>query len=531
MAEYEENKSKALRQKAISLLYLLFIAMVFIYVPSDFLDSLNQTKNSFEKTAKELSDLKKSKFDLFENNNSNLELNKLVDSVKYKNISALTDSTVNYIESVKSFLLDNTGGTNQYGYPIKSKEFDVTDHLMLNTDKADELLIKLNQFKTKISTHATTDQLTVIDSILVIPNSFINFQGKQISWKEFYFKKAPLSATLMTLSKFQTEIRLIEYLILDKYERDFLEDVLSKNGMIEITSEFDQSSQNKKIVSAKKTYRIGEELVFFSKGLATKSQIEEQNLDAENDAENDYEVYIENSSGQKEEIKVDEDGVLRYTPQQPGQYQLVYKDKGEQKKLSVKVVHADPNVAKQNLEVLYTGIKNPLKVKYLEGDESPLAVQVSNGTIRQLDSTYYYESNKVGPMKLTVSSNLNGKQVTVAQKEFFVKELPLPYATINNERGGSIGTRLIKNQTKLEIKSDIIESISFFYVKEFELIRISSSGVVVNKTINQGANFNSTTKKIINEAQEGDTYLFKDITVIGNDGNLRQIQSIVFTTS
>ena len=35
---------------------------------------------------------------------------------------------------------------------------------------------------------------------------------------KFYFKKAPLSVTLMMLSKFQQELRLIEYLILD---RDF----------------------------------------------------------------------------------------------------------------------------------------------------------------------------------------------------------------------------------------------------------------------------------------------------------------------
>ena len=53
MAE-QENKGKVLRQKMIGFMYLIFIVLTIIYIPSDFIDSISSINTSLEKTAQKI---------------------------------------------------------------------------------------------------------------------------------------------------------------------------------------------------------------------------------------------------------------------------------------------------------------------------------------------------------------------------------------------------------------------------------------------------------------------------------------------
>ena len=50
---YYQSKGKELRQKAINLMYLIFLAFLFTYVPADFLDSVQTSGKSLDMLAKD----------------------------------------------------------------------------------------------------------------------------------------------------------------------------------------------------------------------------------------------------------------------------------------------------------------------------------------------------------------------------------------------------------------------------------------------------------------------------------------------
>ncbi|MGB0432440.1 MAG: hypothetical protein ACPGLV_18335, partial [Bacteroidia bacterium] len=311
MSEDVSNSGK-LRQKAISLLYLLFIALVFIYVPSDFLDSINDTNRSFEQTSAQLASLKSKKFIMFEKVGGKVSFKNLTDSFKYRLISEISDSAFNRIERLKSFLINETGGLDKYGYPAKSKEFDLVDHLMLNTNRAKNLKNWIQEYKNSIRPYLNDGQEGLLDSILVVKEEIQTSKGKFISWEKFYFKKTPLSVTQMMLSKFQSEVRLVEYLVLDKYERDFLENLFIKTGIASVRKNQNEDNEASTLVlqQARPWFNVNETV-----------EIEPQIEGVPKDSINPGSIQAKYKVGDFEgEAEVNDKGTISFVPKVSGEY-------------------------------------------------------------------------------------------------------------------------------------------------------------------------------------------------------------------
>jgi gliding motility-associated protein GldM len=504
-------------------MYLLFIALVFIYVPSDFLDSINDTNRSFEKTAEELSELKESKFIMFEKTGFGVSFKNLTDSFKYRLISGVSDTAFNRIERLKNFLIEETGGLNKYGYPAKSKEFDIIDHLMLNSNRASNLKSWIVEYKKEIRPYLSDGQETILDSILVIKEEIQTSKGKLIPWEKFYFKKTPLSVTQMMLSKFQSEIRLVEYLVLDKYERDFLKEVFIKSGIATAKNEEENIADGKSLILRKNKpyYRVGEEIEIEPtiEGVPADS-LNSKNLTA-NFKVGDF----------VEEAQVGEDGTIKFTPKTSGEYTVNADFKGQSStSVDISVFNPKPVINREDLEVLYLGIRNPLRIEAENLDASTLIVSSDEGQIRKINDLYYAKFSKVGEVTITVEADVNGEKIHVNSRKFNIRELPLPYATLNSLRSGEIVDANMKKQRKLFIESDLYNTDDFYNVKQFRLTRISGDRFEVNQLprVNRTANFGPSTIEMVNKAQKGDLFVFDEIVVIGANGKEYELQALAF---
>ncbi|MBI3143646.1 MAG: hypothetical protein HYZ16_12545 [Bacteroidetes bacterium] len=517
------SNSQKLRQKAIGLLYLLFIALVFIYVPSDFLDSINETNRSLEKTSLELSGLKSGKFIMFEKEGFDLSINNLTDSFKYRFISQVSDTAYNRIARIKQFLINETGGYNEFGYPKKSKEFDITDHLMLNSNRATNLKKSILEFKNNIRPYLSDGQESILDSILVIKENVVASNGKAIAWEKFYFKKAPLSVTQMMLSKFQSEVRLIEYLILDKYERDFLHDIFIRSGLAQAKKLDGDASEESNLVlkKAKPYFMVGEEVVL-------EPEIEGVERDAITSANLTAEYRV---GDVVEQAQISTDGLIRFVPKVSGDYEVMATFEGKESvNVAISVFNPKPIINREELEALFLDVRNPLRIEADNLDPASLEVSSTMGQIRKINDLYYIKFDKPGEVTIHVDATIDGKKVHINSRKFLVKELPIPYASLNSMRSGEILEAHMRLQRKLMVKSEVYETDNFYNVKEFRITRISGDGYEVNQlpAMNKTANFGPHAIEMVRKASKGDLFVFDEIVVVGANGKEHELQALAF---
>ncbi|MGB0431521.1 MAG: hypothetical protein ACPGLV_13690 [Bacteroidia bacterium] len=198
--------------------------------------------------------------------------------------------------------------------------------------------------------------------------------------------------------------------------------------------------------------------------------------------------------------------------------------------IGISVFNPKPIINREDLEILYLGIRNPLRIESDNIDANSLSVNASMGQIRKINDLYYAKFDKTGEVTISVEAELDGSPVHVNSRTFFVKELPLPYATLNSMRSGEILEKNLRSQRKLYIESDLYETSDFYNVKQFRLTRISGDRYEVNQLpkANRTANFGPSVLEIVRKAQRGDLFVFDEIIVLGANGSEYELQALAF---
>ena len=231
MAE-NQSKSKILRGKMIGFMYLIFIVLALIYIPSDFIDSIR-----FLNTSLENSSLQVGKANEFNLNfiKSALLSDTLIDAseeiTKLENIHTLSLKSYNALEILKSDVYKNSGGINSFGYFKNARESQFTDEIFFDNKEAEHVRKILEQFKIEIVDETYGITKHYLDSLLPTSNVITTASGKEKSWEKFYFHKMPLIVTMSIVSKFQNDIRSLEATlttaivdeIREKYDIEFVD--------------------------------------------------------------------------------------------------------------------------------------------------------------------------------------------------------------------------------------------------------------------------------------------------------------------
>jgi hypothetical protein len=182
----------------------------------------------------------------------------------------------------------------------------------------------------------------------------------------------------------------------------------------------------------------------------------------------------------------------------------------------------DAVVALPNMNVLYSGISNPVQIAVPGVTSEKVTTTVTNGSINKTSSGWEIKpSTASGPVILTVLVN-NQK---VSERTFRVKPLPIPVAVLAGKENGVVSKNEVieAGEIETEMKDFLwdfkfeIKSYKFLYSENGYDKEISATG---NKLTNE-------MKSIISNLQPGKNIKFKDIKTIGPDSRIHDINPLI----
>jgi gliding motility-associated protein GldM len=185
-------------------------------------------------------------------------------------------------------------------------------------------------------------------------------------------------------------------------------------------------------------------------------------------------------------------------------------------------------VSATKMNVFYLAVDNPVEISVSGVPGNKIRATASNGVLESRGNSWIMKAKRLGNCMISVSAELDGKWTTVGPpKEFRVKEVPNPIATVNNQRGGMIAKNILMAQSG--VMATMPPDFDFelkFNVIEYTVGTIIQ-GFLQEKKV-KGAQFNQEVRNLINNVSKGNPVMIQEIKAMGPDGRPRDLGSITF---
>lgn len=184
-------------------------------------------------------------------------------------------------------------------------------------------------------------------------------------------------------------------------------------------------------------------------------------------------------------------------------------------------------VSPTKMNVFYLGVDNPVEISVSGVGGNKIRANASNGVLEQRGNSYIMRAKRIGNCMISVSAELDGKWSTVGTKEFRVKAVPDPVATVNNQKGGMIAKNVLLAQQG--VMASMPPDFDFdlkFNVTSFTVMCIVQ-GFVQEKIV-KGNMFTQEVRNLINNQNKGNSVYIQDIKAVGPDGTVRNLSTINF---
>ena len=448
------------RQKMINMMYLVFIAMLALNISKEVLGTLGLLSSDMEKSTAEL----KASIDNLYNTielNSNQDYYK-IPSEELPKLKDLTDNYWGYIQNLKDSLISldknnylttvtykndqgNKSEVIMVDYQIMDKSSDL-DELFFkgdgNTKQGQKFVEYFSKFSEKVT--AILDSIKQRDERTVKSNygfsaafsnlksrfnfskNVLNTDGQFQPWLEYNYQGFPLIASLSKLTKIQSDVRSVEYEILNSLTSKTKDRKLSLDNtdtLLEVNQAAYYTNSN-----------VDAAVVVGRTDSNFKPDAVELKVDGINLRENEY--AIENG-------KI----VLSKRFASPGIKKitgfLIFKADGKVDSLGVDqefYVIDKPNeaiVSPINMQVFYIGLRNEIAVAFPGiADLTSIRVNGKNGTILKTGSRYFAAPNAgAESMDIIVSGKANDEVVT-SLVNFRVEDAPPGRGSVFERVGG-----------------------------------------------------------------------------------------------
>lgn len=177
-------------------------------------------------------------------------------------------------------------------------------------------------------------------------------------------------------------------------------------------------------------------------------------------------------------------------------------------------------------DALYVGISNPLYIAYTNEPGCSVKVFSSQGTITGKDGKYELSLNKKGKVTVTAQTiDSLGNVKDEIKKDFEVKELPLPYASINGNTGGLILKSDLQNLSELILHTNHIPSSEGYEIINFT---VSNKLFGISGKISDGKKFSYSQLSFIQKLKEGDQFFITNIQVKNSKNEIIKISPLGF---
>ena len=543
------------RQKMIGMMYLVLTAMLAMNVSASVLDAFVLVEDGLTQTAKNFKIETNSAYnELFEAKEFNAKK-----ALKWYNKAQLvkqeTKNLQDYIDSLKIAVVKSGDGENTeaivdnviYPEKIKAKgNLEAGSQMFIgptNNGEAQVLKKRLNSYKQFL-----LDQIEDVDKSSYehlistisqnlsteLPETKGVAATKPKSWERARFEEIPLIAVLPQLTSMQVNIinsesEILSYLLGQIDAGSFSFNVITSNVQEEsdyvikgnkysatISMAAYDSTQSPRIMIGRYDESLDNEgnTVYTMIG---KEGVNYKVLDVENGRAK-YEVPAtkigtNNYSGLIGIMRPD--GTYMYRPIN-GSFEV-----------------AEPNVvvSPEKMNVFYRGVDNPVSVSVAGVPEGNVEATVSSGAPpRKVGSTYIIKPGKGSTCKVSVYARIDGKRQLIDTKNFRVKPVPDPFASVRGVKGKKVSRMDLVRSKGIAVKMP--EWFDFdlrFSVISFKIATVR--GGMINELSNRGANFSQQQKNLIKGIKRGGKLFVENIKVKGPDGETREINDIVLTVN
>jgi len=506
------------RQKMIGMMYLFLTAMLALNVSKDVLQAFTLVNNGLTQTNINFSkknDIVYNEFD----KQATLYPDKVKEwKEKAEKVKKMSTELFGKIDEYKQLIVKTADGPKFDMTNIQSKDnLDIPAQLMMmegNGKRALELKKMFGDYKGYLVSVIDPKQkelITAIEKTLSTedPPTPPDHKGEHLTWEVENFEHIPLVGVITLMTKMQSDCK--------NAESDAITYLLGRIG----ANDF-KFNKIEAIVSAPTTYVL------------KNAKFEAQVFIAASDSTQQPEILV---GGSKLQLK---NGKGIYTgstsaigPKKWGGVINLKAPDGSTKayKFDSEYQVGEPSlvVSPTKMNVFYVGVDNPVDVS-VNGvpSEKVFPALEGAGSITKDASGrgYIVKVKNPGKVKVSAQAEIDGKKISMGDREFRVKIVPTPVAKC----GGKIGGTIKKNEllTQQGIKAELE---NFDFDLKFEIVSfIVSANIKGYNEEARGAGFKFSAEQLnlMRKVETGKKLYIESIKAKGPDGSVRDLPSIVF---
>ncbi len=500
----------------INLMYIVLTAMLALNVSSDVLGGFNEMGESVKRTTDNATSRNKGLIDdlgAFASRNHEKGDEWYHKACLVKNHA---DSLCNAIEALKYEIAKEADGKEAEIYNLKSGEnLDAASTVMLSpiTRAGRKLRESVERFR-DVLTSMTDDTLQQARyNAILSTKDKSNSEGVKKNWEEQKFENMPAIAAITLLSQLQNDIRYTEGETLtqllnntdagDQRVNEMSAMVLPKSQMVMRGSEYVAEIV---LAAVDSTHR-------------PRISVGGEPLESGNN------VYSVTATGTGE-VKYDGSVTVENRDGTTSEYQF---------NSSYFVLDPMATVSATMMNVLYSGIDNPVSISVPGVPQSSVSATMTGGTLKKEGNAWVARPSQEGEAEITVTADVDGTHRQMAKHKFKVRRLPDPKAFITYSdatgerkeyRGGLPLERASLASAKgLEAAIDDDMLNIAFNVTGFETVFFDSMGNAMPE-MSDGANFSQRQKDAFKRLGRGKRFYITKIKAHGPDGTERNLPPI-----
>jgi gliding motility-associated protein GldM len=534
MARHKETP----RQKMISMMYLVLTAMLALNVSKEVLNGYSVVNDSVLSTNENNARKRKITYADFEKAYS-LNQNEVGPFwSKAKEAMQLSAEMVKYIENLRDELISKTEQipledarkTNILQLKKKDNYTEPTNFLIGTLEngsngKANELKKKIIEYRQKMLNLINPKFRDQIKIGLKTDGIYYDDEGQKQNWEIHNFYDIPLAADIPILNKFITEVNNAELEIVnglfyemnaDDFKYDRIEaKVLPKTDYLFSGEPYEAEV----IVAAYDTSHDPSPSVYLMRGVDSLSVSQKSQA-----------TFIPSHNGR---INLNFPTALLGSQKYAG-FVSVFNSSGKEHVYHFKsnyiVAQPSVTVSATNMNVLYTGVKNPLSLSVAGVPAENIYPTISSGTVKPNQSKdkgwiaiVPINCNKV---TITISGKINGIMKRIGSQDFRVKKLPDPDPFITSRKDGFISRNDLIEAGKIIAK--LPNDFEFDY--SFQIISFQMSMQRGFYDYQYQSKSNKLTEEMITQIKNtnrGQQIIFENIIARGPEGINRVLSPLI----
>lgn len=511
------------RQRMISMMYLVYTAMLALNVSAEILNAFVTVGDSVEVSNNLIASKAESTYIAFENAYNGNPGKVGENWAKAQEVRKKTKVMLDYIDNIKYELHAMTdglkGGVAESKKLLAEKGFNAivkkdnynepTRYFLAGTEdgsagKALELRKKIEAYQADmlsyVSSEAYKKQLKSMQ--IQTEGTWKNAAGQSLNWQQYNFFHMIITADMVLLNKFKSEIQ--------NAEMDLVNHLYSQISADDF--KFDQVTAR---VLPKSTYII------------QGGQYEADVIVAAYDSKSELtgEVRGQNIVG--------DSGVLKLKFGAGALGQQKYKGTVFVKKETGSVPYefegeyfvAAPSatISATNMNVFYIGVDNPLAISVPGANSKDIVATISGagGTLKKVkDGEYTVKVTKQETCQINVRAKMGGKEMDMGTMKFRTKQIPKPIAMVGKLQGGRIEKEVLASYGGLRVEKGDFDFPVQYRIASFK-VQIMGGGDGKPPTTVTGAKFPPDVIAQIKKARRGTIVYIEDITAVGPVGEVQ----------